>query len=244
MLIGNPAEPALETIGIFTTPSAWCTLRATFFEDYVYQQRFQDTFQIESCEQGKTFAKLSTNAGMLTLNFKNRIDLYGIAGASRIQVNREIYSKMQLAWGLGTKLVIFRTDSFYIGADLKYFETDQKPLYFLCEGLAFNLAGDFELQYSETQAALGMSFRTEGIVPYIYATYMIAKFTPDPMTALVRWPLRSDLLVDAVCNAAISQRRFGFAIGATLLSSGKAAVAIESRMFNQNAIDVNLEVRF
>lgn len=243
ILIGNPAEPALETCGIFTEPNSWCSLRASFFEDYVYRQKFKDEFQLENCDQTKTFAKLSTNAGMLILNFKSRIDLYGIAGASRLQVNQEIYSKMQLCWGIGGKIVIFQTSSFYLGADIKYFETDQKPLYFLCEGLPFNLAGNFELKYTETLCSLGMCWQTSCIAPYIYATYMIAKFNPDPLTALVRWPF-SDVLVDAVCKSAISQRRFGFAIGATLISKKTAVLSVESRMFNQNAIDVSLEVRF
>lgn len=243
MLIGNPAEPALESAGIFSTPKAWCTLRAAFFEDYVYYQRFQDEFKFEGSEHVKTFSKLSTNAGMLTLNFKNRIDFYGIAGASRLQVNQEIYSKMQLAWGFGGKLVIFRTDHFYLGADIKYFETDQQPLYFLSEGLPFNLVGDFLLKYQETQTSVGLSFRTGCISPYIYATYLIAKFEPDPMVALARWPF-SDLLIDVMCKSAILKRRFGLGLGATLLSAGKSAIAIESRMFNQNAIDVNLAVRF
>lgn len=243
MLIGNPAEPALETAGIFSKQSAWCSLRATFFEDYVYQQRLQDTFEDDSCNRGKTLAKFSTNAGILTLNFKDRIDFYGIVGASRLQVNQEIFSKMQFAWGVGSKLILFKTGSFYLGADLKYFETAQKPMYFLCEGLAFNLAGNFALQYSETQAALGICFTTFCIAPYIYASYMIAKFEPDPMTALVRWPF-SNVLVDAICKSATTQRRFGLAVGATLLSGEKATLSIESRMFNQNAIDINLEVKF
>lgn len=244
MLIGNPAEPALETIGIFTKPSSWCTLRVGFCEDYVYQQRLQeDALKNDNCKQNKTLATFSTNAGILTLNLKDRIDFYGILGASRIQVNEEIFSKMQFAWGVGGKLVLFQHDSFYIGADLKYFETAQRPMYFLCRGLAFNLAGDFALQYSETQAALGICFTTQCIAPYIYASYMIAKFEPDPMTALVRWPF-SNVLVDADCKSATTQRRFGLAVGATLLSGNKAALSVESRMFNQNAIDVNIEVKF
>lgn len=243
MLIGNPAEPALETKGIFTAPTACCSLRATFFEDYIYNQRFKDEFTIDGAEHTKTYSRLSTNAGMLTLNFKNRIDFYGITGASRLQINQEIISKMQFSWGGGGKVVIFRTNKFYIGADIKYFETDQRPLYFLAEGLAFNVVGNFDLKYRETQTSVGVCFRTGCIAPYIYATYLIAKFEPDPMTALVRWPL-SDTLVDAVCKSAVTQRRLGMALGATLLSADKATLAIESRMFNQNAIDVNLEVRF
>ena len=244
MLVGNPGEPAFETKGLFTPSTSWCTVRATFFEDYVYNQRFLNQFTVAGMDEPKTFAKLTTNAGMLIVNFKNRLDLYGIGGTSRLQVNQEIFSKMQGCWGFGGKFIIHRTHAFYIGTDIKYFATDQKPLYFLSDGLPFNVVGDFELHYSETQFALGVSFLTQPLSPYIYGTYLIAKFDPHPMTALVQWPLDTDVLVDAVLNSATSQRRFGIALGATFLSGNKASLAIESRMFNQNAVDVKLEIRF
>ena len=243
MLVGNPAEPALETVGIFTAPTAWCSMRATFFEDYVYQQRFLDEFPIAESEHTKTFAKLTTQAGMLTLNFKNRIDLYGIAGASRFQLNQAIYSKTQFAWGCGTKLVIYGNDWLYIGADVKYFETNQKPLFFVDNGLAYNVIGDFQLKYHETQTSFGVCLRTKCIAPYIYGTYLIAKFAPDPLTVLVRWPL-SNHLTDIDCKAVVTQRHLGMTVGATLLSGGKSSLSVESRMFNQNAIDVNMQLRF
>lgn len=244
MLIGNPGEPALESHGIFTPIDTWCTVRATFFEDYIYHERFLNQFEVAGTQEQKTFAQLVTNAGMLTINFKERLDLYGIGGTSCLQVNQEIFSKMQGCWGFGGKLIIHRTKVFYVGADIKYFATDQKPLYFRSEGLAFNVVGDFELHYSETQVALGVSFLTRPLSPYVYATYLIAKFNPHPMTALVQWPYDDTMLVDAVLNSATNKRRFGMALGTTLLSGEKASLAIESRMFNQNAVDVKLEIRF
>jgi hypothetical protein len=244
MLIGNPAEPSLEKEGLFISPTSWASIRIGFLEDYVYRQRFQDEFKIEGCEHTKTFAKLSTNAGMATLNFEDRVDLYGILGASRLQLNREIYSTMQFSWGFGGKLVLFEAQNFFFGLDIKYFSANQKPSYLLCEGLAFNVAGDFKFKYTETQFALGACYRYTMIAPYIYATYLISKIDPDPNVALVHWPLDTTILVDAVCKSVIAQRRWGMAVGATLLSNAKAALSVESRMINQNAIDVNLDVRF
>lgn len=244
MLVGNPAEPAIAKEGIFTQPSCWCTARVGFFEDYVYNQRFVDKFEIAgNQEENKTIAKLATNAGIATVNFKERLDLYGLAGTSKMQVNQEIYSSMQPCWGVGGKLLILEAYSFYIGIDVKYFATYQKPLYFVGDGYAYNVSEDFTLSYSETQTSIGVSFLTRQISPYIYLTYLIADFEPHPMKALVRMPTE-DLYTDADCNSSKTQRRFGLALGATLLSKEKALLAIESRMFNQNAIDVKLELKF
>lgn len=244
MLIGNPADPALTTNGIFTAPDTWCTVRVSFLEDYVYRQRCREEFNLSDCVSTKTFAKLATNAGMLTFNFEERIDIYGILGASCLQINQEIYSRMRFSWGFGGKIILFRTQNFFVGTDIKYFEANQKPLFFLCEGLPFNLAADFKLDYHETQFSLGMCYRIPLMAPYIYVTYLISEIEPHPTIALVRWPMNKQLLVDAECKSIISHRRWGMTVGATVINANQITLAIESRMFNQNAIDLNLDIRF
>jgi len=244
MLIGNPAEPSLDKAGLFTSPESWVSLRVAFLEDYVYHQRFRDEFKVAGHESTKTIATLSTNAGMATVNFEDRLDLYGIFGASSLQLNHEIFSTMQFSWGFGGKLVIFESKNLTFGLDIKYFVANQKPRFFLSEGLPFNIVDRFEFKYNETQFSLGMCYRYTCIAPYLYATYLISKIDPDPMIALVRWPLDTSFLVDAECKSFVAQRRWGMAVGATLLSASKATLSVESRMFNQNAVDINLDVRF
>jgi len=245
MLIGNPAEPSLGKEGLFSSPESFVSVRVAFLEDYVYYQRFEDEFKIQGMETTKTFAKLSTNAGLATVNFEERVDIYGILGASRLQLNQEIYSTMQFSWGFGGKLILFETQNLFFGLDIKYFVANQKPSYFLSEGLPLNLVDDgFKFKYNETQFSLGTCYQYAGIAPYLYATYLISKIDPDPVIALVQWPFDPAILVDAVCKSVIAHRRWGMAVGATLLSDSKAALTVESRMFNQNAIDVNLDVRF
>ena len=50
--------------------------------------------------------------------------------------------------------------------------------------------------------------------------------------------------VDVVSKSVIGTRRWGLALGATLIDSRKATLAVEWRAFNQNSIDVSGEVRF
>ncbi|MBI5272560.1 MAG: hypothetical protein HY861_01080 [Chlamydiia bacterium] len=243
MLIGNPGDPALMTHGVFSSPSALCSVRTAFLKDYVYRQKYREEFQLQGVRTASTYAKLSTQAGLVTLNFIDRVDVYGLAGSSCLNLNREIFSEMQLSWGVGGKLVIWRTQDFFLGTDIKYFQTTQEPLFFISNGLAFNRVNDFAFEYNETQVSVGMCYRASLIAPYLYATYLISKIEPNPMTALVRWPL-SDILVDAVCHSVVAKRRWGMAVGATVISSAKAALTVESRLFNQNAIDINLDIRF
>lgn len=243
MLIGNPSQPVMQKYGIICSCPSWWSFRVTYFEDYVYRQRFKDEFKDSELGHSKTFSKLTTEAGQITLNLWNRLDLYGILGGSKIQLDNEVYTSRQFAWGTGLKCVIFHSGKLRIGADLKYFETDQKPLYFVSDGLPFNVLSSFTLQYSEIQGALGMSYRAGPLIPYIYATYLITKIDPLPPTVSVLFPFMN-LEADMVMKSVVGQRRWGMAVGATLVDCKKGSLAVESRFFNQNSIDVNVEVRF
>lgn len=243
MLIGNPAQPALQKNGIWKSPPAWWSIRVTYFEDYVYRQRFQDEFKDPELSHTKTFSKFTTDAAQLTLNFRNRLDLYAILGGSKIQLDNEVFTSRQFAWGTGLKLVIFHSGKLRIGTDFKYFETDQKPLYFISDDFPLNVLSSFILQYSEIQAALGASYRIGPVVPYIHATYLITKIEPIPPTVAVLLPFMN-LEDDMVMKSVIGQRRWGLALGATIVDCSKGTLSLESRFFNQNSIDVNVEIRF
>ncbi len=242
MLIGNPAQPALQKEGIWSSKSN-CSLRLAFLEDYVYCQRFKDEFLDAELSHSKTYSKLNTNAALVTLNFRNWIDLYAILGSAQIQLDREVFTQRQFAWGTGLKVSLYHQKKFRIGADLKYFETDQKPLYFISEGLPFNVRSHFTLQYHEIQAALGMSYRTGPLIPYVYATYLFSQIEPHPPAVTVLIPTMN-LEADMYMKSVINQRRLGMCVGATLLDCRKATFTVESRFFNQNSIDVNFEIRF
>lgn len=243
MLIGNPGQPGLQQDGLFYTPATWWSFRVSYFDDSIYRERFRDEFKIQNVVRSRSAVRLTTFATQLTLNFKDRIDLYGILGSSRIRVDKEIFTKRRLAWGLGTKFIIFRENRFFIGGDFKYFETDQKPTFFVVDGDPYNLQSDFRLNYHEVQAALGCTYSFPYVSPYINATYLISKIEPQPRIAVVRLP-DIDYAVDVTSKSVIGIKRWGMALGLTLVDISKASLALEWRVFNQNAIDVNAEIRF
>lgn len=238
MFTGNPAEPNIMKKGIFFGPGK-VSFRAGYMDDWVYKQQFQGEFTPENM----TFLKLSTYAGLLTLNFFNNLDLYGIVGSSRLQIDEEIFTKRALAWGVGGKLILFKHQNFYFGADAKYFQTDQKPRYFVIEGFPFNIVSDYRLKYKEIQGALGMSYRAWMFAPYINATYILTHLNPDPIEVSVRFP-DSDDIGYSDTESVICNNRWGMALGLTLVDCSKASLAFEWRVFNQNAINVNGEIRF
>lgn len=242
-LIGNPAQPSLQKTGIIREIPSWWSFRISYFGDYVYKQNFHDQFQIDGCSNTTSHLKLWTQAGMLTFNIRDRLDLYGIVGGQRLQIDDEIRTKQQLAWGFGGKIIFFHEGRFRAGCDIKYFQSDQTPGFFQCENLAYNVTDNFQFNYNEFQAALGVSYRTKYFSPYANASYLIAKLEPTPSVVSVRLPMMN-MEVDVIAKSITTSNRFGLALGATIIDQRKATLAIEWRSFNQNSIDLSGELRF
>lgn len=246
MLIGNPGQPVIQRYGVLQSSPSWWNLRVGYLSDYVYRAKFKDEFRFPDMATTSSYIKLSTDAALITFNIKNVCDLYGIVGSSSLQLDREVYTNRELSWGFGGKFIFFRAGCLRIGADFKYFETDQEPLYFVADGLPYNVESDFHLKYSEFQAAVGMSYRIPLLSPYIQVTYLISKLEPNPYIAAVRLPQAGfgDTPVDIISKSVIGHRRWGLAVGATIISNCKGSITLESRMLNQNAVDVTGEIRF
>jgi hypothetical protein len=189
------------------------------------------------------YTSLKTDAATITLNFRNRLDLTAIIGSSQLQIDQDVFTKRQFAWGVGGKLLIWKSNSILVGLDAKYLESKQKPLYFLGDGYAYNIVSDFKLNYTEMQAAIGAAYLTKVISPYIYVSYLYSKIDPEPYSVIVQLPFM-DMTVDTTSNSIINQRRWGMAVGGTILGGKIASLNIESRFINQNAINISGEIRF
>ena len=151
---GNVAQPALQTDGLVSSPSRY-SLRAGCFADYLYRQRFNEEFKIAGVNNPASYLQLSTEAGTVTLNFKNWCDVTAILGSSQMQLDHDVFSKRQFAWGIGGTLLIYQNENFFVGLNLKYFESEQKPLYFVSGGYAYNIVSNYTMNYFEEQAAIG-----------------------------------------------------------------------------------------
>lgn len=241
-VIGNPAQPSLNPVGLVTAEGRSFSFRAAYLDDYVYTQHFIGQFS-PNLDQKPPVAQCSTNAALLTFNLLQRVDLYGIVGSSQMQIDEEVFGQRELAWGIGTKVVMYRSHSLCIGCDFKYFETEQTPLFLVSGGFPLDVTTQFNLRYTEYQGAIGMSYQTSFICPYIQGTYLSAKLEPTPHVFLVKIPGSEDQM-DASISSFIGRNRWGMAVGATLVMGEKGTLAIETRFFNQNAIDASLELRF
>jgi len=238
MFIGNPAEPALFEKGIVSNFSR-VSLRLGYSGDWVYKQRFQEEFLIDEELHSKN--ELSTYAGMVTLNFFRRLDLYTLLGTSKMQMDEQIFSKREYAWCVGSKLVFLKCKNLFFGADVKYFETDQRPQYFVIDGAPYNVVNNYTSKYFDAQAAVGFAYRISLFVPYINATYIYTHIASA--ATLLRFPDANEI-TNYDLPSLICRKPWGMALGFSLIDCAKASLAFEWRLINQNGVNVNGEIRF
>jgi hypothetical protein len=231
------------TKSLVKNPIESWSFRIAYLDDYVYSQHVQNEFDFGPANEKPPLVTFATDAAQITLNLWKRLDLYGILGSSKLQMDEEIYTQQEFCWGVGGKLIIYAEGPFRIGCDLKYFQSDQKPLYLVVTGMPLNVASNWILRYQEYQAALGASYQGSLICPYVHLTYITTKIEPHPFIFLVDVPGSPDPS-DASIHSFDGRRRWGMAVGATLLAGSMGTLAIESRFFNQNGIDASLEFRF
>ena len=241
-VIGNPGQPWLMTGGILPFKNEYCSVRAAYLNDLVYSQKFQAQLNIGDGDK-PPINRIASETALITLNLARRLDLYGIVGNAKLQMDKEVFTQGQLAWGLGAKALMYQGNGLQVGCDFKYFQTDQTPSYLLSDGLPLSLASDLTLTYTEYQGAVGFSYQSGIFCPYVAATYLNAKIAPSQNKFLIRIP-GMDELVDASTRTYANSNTWGMAVGGSLLMGNKGILTIESRFINQNGIDASLEIRF
>jgi hypothetical protein len=241
-VIGNPGQPWLMKDGVLPYKNEYCSLRAAYLNDLVYSQQFKTQLNIGDGDK-PPINRIASETTQITLNFVRRLDVYGILGTAKLQMDKEVYSKGQFAWGAGAKALMYQGHGLQVGCDFKYFQTEQTPEYLVSSGYPLRLASDLKLSYEEYQGAVGCSYRSGIFCPYIAGTYINAKITPSQNKFLIHAPGMDELL-DANTRTYINSHTWGMAVGGTLLMGEKGSFTIESRFINQNGIDASLEIRF
>lgn len=241
LYVGNPSAPCYLQDGILIEKKPGFSIRTGYLTEYVYQASFVDEF--ETTQTSRTNASLSTISGMAVLNVLDRWDIYMLVGTTKLKMEQMIEANRNFSWAIGTTATMYRGENFSLGADLKYFETDQKPNFFLVNGLVRPLEGPFRLELQEIQAAIAGSYDIGYFVPYIGLTYLFSKISPVPTLGLISIPER-DLILEFEANPSINHKKIGLVLGTSLVSNETMNLNVETRMIDQNALNISGQLRF
>ncbi len=228
--VGNPASPTLYKTGFLFPGKKSLSLRAGYIADFIYDAKFQG----EKIE-------MSTYAGIITLNVESVLDVYGVLGGSKLE-KPNTYLPRRASWALGARIVIYQCCNFFVGGDVVYFYSDQKPEYFLIENVPATVNSNYAFQYNELQGAISLCYRCGAFLPYLGATYLSSQIQPSMATGVVDF---SGEYVEFISLSTITNSlKLGMILGLSILSSKMLTLDVEGRFINQNAVNISGQIRF
>ena len=259
-IVGNPAEPTFLKAGIFTDKKRAVTLRFSYYFENIYKTKFRDEIindeainnVTDTINPPSSILQLKTNGAIITLNIKRYLEVYGLVGQSRLKIEeKEVDSdstfstQNNFSWGIGVKLTAFKYKGFSIGGDGKYFQTRQVADFLIANKYpALITTDDFSFIYEESQGSIAFSYEIDMFTPYIGGTYLRASITPSPKKGVILLAFDPEYPREFECNNSHNVNRWGLLVGTSIVSGEKIAINLESRMFDQNSVNISAEICF
>lgn len=243
-LVGNPASPGLYSTGLFSKNKV-LYLRCGYFNDNIYRGEYKEDSILPNSPLN--ILKLRSQGALITVNVKQRWDIYTLVGGSKMNFDNQVHTKDHLCWCLGTKILLYKINNFDLSVDGKYFQTKQDVERFIIEDKVFSVVTEnFGFDIEQYQASLGLSYKIKMFVPYVGATYLYSTIKPYPTgRGLIQYPYPYEDMIDEFkTNDTINSHKWGFVGGVTIISNNMVSVNVETRLIDQEAVNVSAEIRF
>lgn len=254
--IGNPADPMLYHRGFIADqcdPSccSWAdsfSLRFGYYGDFIFNRHAKRTtsHDIDDLE-------MNTNAALIVLNWCEKVDLFGLIGATKASVHSTAINIVDpftthvrfdldyapdFSYGLGLRAVVWDWNCFALGVEGQYFFTHMKfDRFTLAERTTQYIDHDSAI-YREAQAGVALSYSIcvcddVEIVPYIGAKWSRL------------WNDHGDILLSGLrLSDYENNKNWGYAVGVTLVDCSMASLSVEGRFADEKAVSVNGQIRF
>jgi Chlamydia major outer membrane protein len=267
----NPDQPELLKYGVFTCEDSCWGLEFGYRGDFVFDRKLKKRNEGNLFDYHRQVCdyQSSINAGQLTLNVCDRLDIYGWVGASQTEFETQVRfllpvilqptpffnirgrTKEEFAWGVGARAILWTCGRTAIGVDGQYAQThsqfqclslDGIPIQnFLNPALQFLDPSRFSLRHREWQISFGISHRICWLVPYAAVKY-------SNISSNIRGP---NIFPQGVTTDTFSSRlKFrnkdyvGFVVGVSLVDSERMHVTAEGRFVDEKALTVAADIRF
>lgn len=167
----NPSAPLYIGEGFFIPESAWASIRLGYEGQFVTNARMSDVDSF----------KVDSNSGLVTLNIKNRLDLFGSLGTARIRAdwrvedsfNVEMDSKYRFFKGFGARAVLFDWGKASLGVGGSWVSCKPALLRLVKNGALVNEGG--KAKYHGWQANCALSYKADFLIPYVGIKYSSMK---------------------------------------------------------------------
>ncbi len=259
----SPDTASMDRKGLFFCDDdcRWFSVRGGFRGDYVFDRHLsQNGPDPVNVNRYSIFA----NEGVVTLNFWDRLDIYGLVGAASqsIRASDSKNTGGQIApivstpqyhylnfstgtiWGIGARATILEHNfgccgTSYLGADINYESIgSRKNSIDLENGVPATTVNDnVSLQsYQEMQVSVQLGHKIARLTPYIAAKWSNAHLGVNTNN---NWQKGNK-------NEGFSNknRHWGYAVGVSLVDVARMTVTAEARFVDESAMTITGEFRF
>lgn len=269
--LGNPTEASLYLNGVcwdrgccdpcdpcFSWCDAW-SLRIGFYGDYVWNRHLEISSGGDNHADIKD-TRIFTNAGLITLNICNRLDVFATLGVTNLDIrtpgrtfglidNRmiELVYHDEFSWSVGARATIWECSCFGIGLEGQYFQTRPDISYLLDYGsgqvIEFNETSR-KHRYHEWQVGLGASYRfatscpTIALVPYTGVLWSWSRLDSNADTITIG---TAELVTLHDLKA---KKLWAWALGVSFTLCDMVGITVEGRWAGEKGLHVNGQFRF
>jgi hypothetical protein len=240
LYFGNPAEPAAIQEALVIPEDAFVFVKVGYETDLIFDKRLK-------CYDGASgrvdLFKTLMNQGVITLDFLDRFEVYGSVGATQsyfthrpnsAHLMREYQTNSSTTWGVGGRVLLFEFKDFSVGMGGSYQWANPHVKWDALSGDAFTT--DARMKYREWQVGLGCAYQVEMFIPYLAVKF-------SDVSAKVS-SLRPNLNLNHSSFRMRNRDRFGLVLGVTLAATRGFDMTIESRLIDEEALSIVLNMEF
>ena len=243
--VGNPSFPQLLQDGYFIPSNYWVGLRLGYEGDFVgdarLKQRDESSGRVDNYKQ-------DTNSGTVTLNFLDRLDIYGVFGSSRVCTDWRftapgptterlcVETNYGFLWAVGGRGILYEWGKTILGLGGRYNGTVLKPVSAVINGIPTSTAGT-RLHWKEWQIDLDISHKIDIFIPYLGIKYSNAN------TKIGTFPVEISNSGAGVIHMS-NRNPVGIVIGCALTTGKFFMLNIEGRLIDEEAATIVGDFRF
>ena len=281
--VGNPSDASLLVDGLLweghcTEICNPCTsicdaisVRAGFYGDYVFNRHLEidrsDVDDNDDTGPSIEHTQLYTNAGLIAVNFYDRIDVFSTLGITNMYIDSNLFRFVEgtatataavngerftlqagsdFSWSVGARGTLFETGCTSLGIEGQYFSWNPDIMRItVAENFSTYPDNSLGIHYEEWQFGVGVAHRIHIFVPYIAVKWANARVDfgnarlPIPIGPGPTRPLAHIHLRDLQ-----EHKSWGYAVGVSIIDCEKMSATVEGRFADEKAVHVNSQIRF
>ena len=241
---GNPSLPQMPENGFFIPDEFFLGIKTGYQGDYVFSRNMTVHNADESASHQISSFNSYMNSGTFTIDFANRVDLYGVLGSYRMKLSQRfgqenrihISSDHHIAGIIGLRAIGACWGDTVLGFDVKGFMSYPDVSSIELNGV-FQPHESAKISDRQWQVGTALSHKVSCFVPYIGLTYTHSRIKVRGLSSLVDFYPKSHMRLRNTYS-------FGFVFGFGLTREEGLACNLEARVLEETAATLSLDFRF